>query len=274
LSQQTFPAEHQAAIADMRVLITNDDGISSPGLHALVQVFEPVAQTFAVAPEQERSATGHAITLHKPLRAHSVVIPGSKAVAWSTNGTPADCVALGILDLLPEKPDVVVSGINVGPNLARDLTYSGTVSGAMEGAIFGIPSIAMSVGSFRSPLFTVAAAFAVELTRAILLHGMPDDTLLNVNVPNLPPGRIAGVAITRQSAKRYISRLEKRVDPRGRTYYWLTGDPSPTEDVEGTDSWALAHDYISITPISLDMTDDRAAAAMRAWNLAWRPQEP
>ena len=255
----------------MRVLITNDDGIASAGLHALVAAFESVGETFVVAPERERSATGHAITLHKPLRAHVVTVPGSSAHAWATNGTPADCVALGMLELLPARPDVVLSGINVGPNLARDLTYSGTVSGAMEGAIFGVPSIAISVGSFRNPTFTIAAAFAVELVRAILLHGLPEDTLLNVNVPNLLPERIAGVAITRQSAKRFISRLEKRVDPRGRTYYWLTGDPSPVEDLEGTDTWALSRGYISVTPITLDMTDDRAATAMRTWNLPWRP---
>jgi 5'-nucleotidase len=253
----------------MRVLITNDDGIASPGLQALVRAFEPVGETFVVAPERERSATGHAITLHKPLRAHLVPAPGSSAHAWATNGTPADCVALGMLELLPARPDIVLSGINVGPNLARDLTYSGTVSGAMEGAIFGVPSIAISVGSFRNPSFTVAAAFAVELVRAILLHGLAEDTLLNVNVPNVSGERIAGVAITRQSAKRFISRLEKRVDPRGRTYYWLTGDPSPVDDLEGTDTWALSHGYISVTPITLDMTDDRAAAAMRTWNLTW-----
>lgn len=253
----------------MRVMITNDDGIASPGLQALVHAFEPVAETFVVAPERERSATGHAITLHKPLRAHGATIPGSSVRAWATNGTPADCVALGILELLPAKPDVVVAGINVGPNVARDLTYSGTVSGAMEGAIFGVASIAVSVGSFRNPIFPVAAGFAVALARAILLHGLPEDTLLNVNVPNLPPERIAGVAITRQSAKRYLSRLEKRVDPRGRTYYWLTGEPPLQDDFEGTDTWALAHSQISVTPITLDMTDDRVAATMRDWNLTW-----
>src|SRR5712692_839803 len=255
----------------MRVLITNDDGIASPGLQALVNEFAPVAQTFVVAPEGERSATGHAITLHKPLRARAAVIAGATA-AWVSNGTPADCVALGMLELVPDRPDVVLSGINAGPNLARDLTYSGTVSGAMEGAIFGVPSIAVSVGAFHDPTFAVAASFAIELARAMLLHGLPEDTLLNVNVPNLPADRIAGVAITRQSAKRYISRLEKRVDPRGRTYYWLTGEPSVQEDVEGTDTWALAHDRISVTPITLDMTDDRTAAVLREWNLSWRPQ--
>lgn len=251
----------------MRILITNDDGIASPGLHALVRAFEAVADTCVVAPDRERSATGHAITLHKPLRAHAVQIPNSAAAAWATNGTPADCVALGILDLLPGRPDIVVSGINVGPNLGRDLTYSGTVSGAMEGAVFGVPSIAVSIGSFRNPIFTVATTFTVRLAQRIAERSLPPDTLLNVNVPNLPPDRIAGVMITRQSAKRYVSRLEKRLDPRGRTYYWLTGEPSSKDDEEGTDSWALAHDRISITPISLDLTSAIAAATLRDWNL-------
>lgn len=254
----------------MRVLITNDDGIASAGLQALVDEFAPRAETFVVAPEAERSATGHSITLHKPLRVHSAALAGASA-AWASNGTPADCVALGMLELVPAKPDVVISGINVGPNLARDLTYSGTVSGAMEGAIFGVPSVAVSVASFTGPTFGVAARFSTDLVRAILLHGLPMDTLLNVNVPNLPAHRIKGVAITRQSSKRYISRLEKRTDPRGQAYYWLTGEPSAQEDIEGTDTWALAHDQISITPITLDMTDDRAGAALRSWNLTWSP---
>lgn len=252
----------------MRVLITNDDGISSPGLIALAQAFEGAADTVVVAPEQERSATGHAITLHKPLRAHPAQIPGSRIRAWATNGTPADCVALGILDLLEgQRPDVVLSGINVGPNMGRDLTYSGTVSGAMEGAIFGVPSIAVSIGAFRNPIFTVAGEFAVQLARAILERGLPDDTLLNVNVPNLPSEEIAGIAITRQGTRRYVSRLEKRTDPRGRIYYWLTGEPAPLPDEEGTDSWALASGRISVTPIGLDMTDGDLRRTLEAWEL-------
>jgi 5'-nucleotidase len=252
----------------MRVLITNDDGISSPGIVALVQAFERVAETYVVAPEHERSATGHAITLHKPLRAHPAAIPGSAARVWATNGTPADCVALGMLDLLDgRRPDVVLSGINVGPNIGRDLTYSGTVSGAMEGAIFGVPSIAVSIGTFRDPNFAVAGEVAVELARAILDRGLPDDTLLNVNVPNLPREQIAGIAVTRQGTKRYVSRLEKRTDPRGRTYYWLTGEPAPLPDEEGTDSWALARGQISVTPISLDLTDGELRRTVEAWEL-------
>jgi 5'-nucleotidase len=252
----------------MRVLITNDDGISSTGLAALVRAFEEAAETFVVAPEQERSATGHAITLHKPLRVHAAAIPGSSVRAWATNGTPADCVALGILDLLDgHRPDVVLSGINVGPNIGRDLTYSGTVSGAMEGAIFGVPGIAVSIGAFRNPIFTVAAAFAVDLARSILERGLPDDTLLNVNVPNLAKEQIGGVMVTRQGTKRYVSRLEKRTDPRGRTYYWLTGEPAPLPDEVGTDSWALAQGRISVTPIGLDLTNRALRKAIEAWDL-------
>lgn len=252
----------------MRVLITNDDGINSPGLHALVRTFEPEAETFVVAPEHERSATGHAITLHKPLRAVSAILPGSQVKAWATNGTPADCVVLGVLELLPAKPDVVVSGINVGPNLGRDLTYSGTVSGAMEGAIFRIPSIAVSVGAFRDTIFDVAAEFVLRLVRQVTERALPEDTLLNVNVPNLPRAQIKGVKLTRQGEKRYISRLEKRTDPRNRTYYWLTGAPASQQDVEGTDSWALAQGYISVTPIRLNMTDPEGLEALAGWPLA------
>jgi 5'-nucleotidase len=161
----------------------------------------------------------------------------------------------------------VLSGINVGPNIGRDLTYSGTVSGAMEGAIFGVPSIAVSIGAFRDPIFAVAGEVAVELARTILERGLPDDTLLNVNVPNLPKEQIAGIAVTRQGTKRYVSRLEKRTDPRGRTYYWLTGEPTPLRDEEGTDSWALAGGRISVTPISLDLTDRDLRRTVEGWEL-------
>ncbi len=252
----------------MRVLLTNDDGISSRGLHALVDAFAAVAETFVVAPERERSATAHAITLHKPLRAVPAHVPGPRVQAWATNGTPADCVALGLLELLPARADVVVSGINVGPNIGRDLTYSGTVSGAMEAAIIGVPGIAISISEFRNPSFDVAAPFAVRLAQAILERGLPEDTLLNVNVPNLPATEIFGVEITAQSTRRYLSRIEKRTDPRGRSYYWLTGVPSPGHDEEGTDTWAITHRRISITPIGLDMTSHHALVALQNWGLS------
>ncbi len=238
----------------MTVLITNDDGISAPGLHALTRALTAVTPVAVVAPEHERSATGHAITLHKPLRAVRAAIPALDVPAWSTNGTPADCVVLGILDLLPARPDVIVSGVNVGPNIGGDLTYSGTVSGAMEGAIMGVPSLAVSVAAFREVTFDVAVAVAVALVQILRREGLPRDTLLNVNVPNLPRGQVKGIAVTRQGERRYINRLEKRTDPRGRTYYWLGGEPDPGPDTEGTDSWALAQGMVSVTPIQMNMT--------------------
>jgi len=251
----------------MRVLLTNDDGIHSPGLHALAEAFVSHHETVVVAPEHERSATGHAITLHKPLRAwRSEVFPAGVA-AWATNGTPADCVVLGVLDLLGWRPDVVVSGINVGPNLGRDLTYSGTVSGAMEGAIMGIPSVAVSVAAFVEVRFDVAAEFAERLSRLVLERALPADALINVNVPNLPPERLSGVAVTRQGSRRYLSQLERRTDPRGRPYYWLAGEPGPLGDEEGTDSWAVSAGYISVTPIHLNMTSERLLRDLAAWGL-------
>lgn len=246
----------------MRVLITNDDGIGSPGLAALVHAFEPIAETYVVAPEHERSATGHAITLHKPLRAHPASIPGSSVKAWSTNGTPADCVALGILDLLAARPDVVISGINVGPNLGRDLTYSGTVSGAMEGAIFRVPSIALSIGSFRNPVFSAAAAFAVRLADAILQHGLPEDTLLNVNVPNLPPEEIKGIEITRLGRQSYSNLVNEGHDGK-QTYYWIVRR-APDWDLEaGTDIWAVRQGCISISPLHTDWTSPNNHSLLR-----------
>lgn len=238
----------------MTVLITNDDGVASPGMHALARALAAVAPVAVVAPEHERSATGHAITLHKPLRARRMALPGLDAPTWATNGTPADCVVLGVLDLLPQRPEVVVSGINAGPNLGGDLTYSGTVSGAMEGAIMGIPSIAVSVAADDAPRFDVAAEVAVRLVQFVREHGLPADVLLNVNVPNLPRERLQGIAATRQGRRRYINRLDKRRDPRGQTYYWLGGEREPAPDDEGTDAWALQRGMVSVTPIQMNMT--------------------
>lgn len=251
----------------MRVLLTNDDGIASPGLHALAEAFVAAHQIVVVAPEHERSASGHAITLHKPLRARPVTafVPGVQA--WATNGTPADCVVLAVGELLRWRPDVIVAGINVGPNLGLDLTYSGTVSGAMEGAILGVPSLAVSVTSFVDVRFEVAASFAERVARLAVDRHLPGDSLLNINVPNLPRDQLKGIRITRQSQRRYLSRLEKRVDPRGRSYYWLTGQREPVADAEGTDGWAVANGFVSVTPVHLNMTDHQLLVDLEHWAL-------
>lgn len=252
----------------MRVLLTNDDGLSSAGLLELARAMRSAGDTFVVAPEHERSAASHAITLHKPLRAVRVTLGDTGAPAWATNGTPADCVALAVLDLLGAPPDVVVSGINLGANLGMDLIYSGTVSGAVEAVLFGIPAIAISVASFTDVHWEGAAIFAAHLAGEVERHGLPRDTFLNVNVPNLPADQIRGVEITRQSSRRYVSRLEKRSDPRGRDYYWLTGSPNGGESDPGTDAHAVAEGRISITPLRLDMTHEGLHPMLRSWNLA------
>jgi 5'-nucleotidase len=240
------------------VLVTNDDGIRATGIQVLARALAQVADVTVVAPEHERSATGHAITLHKPLRAARTVIPDLDAPAWATNGTPADCVALGVLDLVAHRPDLVISGINAGPNIGSDLTYSGTVSGAMEGAIIGIPSIAVSVGAFEDVRFDVAAEVAVRLVEVVGRGGLPPETLLNVNVPNLEKSDIRGITATRQAERGFISRLEKRKDPRGRTYYWLAGERSAVPYVEGTDAWALHEKFVSVTPLTMRMSAEGA----------------
>jgi len=252
----------------LRVLLTNDDGVSSPGLLALARAMCRVATTFVVAPEHERSAASHAITLHKPLRATRAALVDVDVPAWATNGTPADCVVLGVLDLLAQPPDVVVSGINVGANLGMDLIYSGTVSGAVEAALFGIAAIAVSVASFRDIHWDPAAEFAARLVRQVAEHGLPRDTFLNVNVPNRPAGDIGGVEITRQSTRRYVSRVEKRSDPRGRDYYWLTGSIDTEDSPAGTDARAVAEGRISVTPLRLGMTDEGLQTVLRSWPLA------
>ena len=253
----------------LRVLLTNDDGVASPGLLALARAVSRVAAAAVavVAPEQERSAASHAITLHKPLRATHAALAGLDVPAWATNGTPADCVVLGLLDLLAQPPDLVVSGINAGANLGMDLLYSGTVSAAVEAALFGIAAIAVSVAAFRDIHWEPAAEFAALLVRQVAERGLPRDTFLNVNVPNRPAGDIAGVEITRQSARRYVSRVEKRADPRGRDYYWLTGSADDDDSPAGTDAWAVAHDRISVTPLRLDMTDNELDPVLRSWPL-------
>jgi 5'-nucleotidase len=247
--------------------LTNDDGVGSPGLRALAEAFAPIYETTVVAPEQERSATGHAVTLHKPLRARRASGYPDDVTAWATNGTPADCVVLGVMDLMANAPTLIVSGINLGANLGRDVTYSGTVSGAMEGTILKIPSIAISVAAFHDVRFDVATRVALMLARTVLDRPLPPDALLNVNVPNLAAEQIRGVAITRQGSRRYLSALERRTDPRGRPYYWLTGDRDGADDEPGSDASALVAGYVSVTPIHLNMTDDRLLDMLAEWNL-------
>lgn len=247
-----------------QILVTNDDGIFAEGLSVLRDALEEVGEVTVVAPERPRSATGHAITLHKPLRAERVRLPWG-GEGYATNGTPSDCVVLGIFALMP-RCDLVVSGINLGPNLGEDVTYSGTVSAAMEGAICGMPSIAVSIADYQQPDFRPAAGFMRTLARMVLQRGLPPDTLLNVNVPNLPAAELRDPQITHQGRRRYEGRVERREDPRGRPYFWLGGDIVSEDHDAGSDSAAVAAGRISISPLHLNLTAHAFLAELAAWS--------
>lgn len=250
----------------MKILITNDDGVYSEGLLALRVALERVGQVVVVAPDRPRSASGHSITLHKPLRMEQVRMLDGFA-AYATNGTPTDCVSLGILDIAEGEVDLVVSGINHGPNLGWDLTYSGTVSAAMEGVVMGAQSFAISIAKYEEVSYDFAAQFAAHLATVLSRNRLEPSVLLNVNVPGVEPDEIRGIEITRQGKRHYEGRIEKRVDPMGRAYYWLGGDVPQDELVEGTDVKAIADDKVSVTPIHLDLTADSAIHAVRKWGV-------
>ena len=248
------------------ILVTNDDGVDAPGLLALKQALEKIGQVTVFAPEHNWSAAGHTKTMHKPLRVNQVKLADG-TLAYASSGAPSDCVALAVLGLLPRRPDLVVSGINQGANLGHDITYSGTVAAAMEGVISGIPAIAVSLDSYESQDFACAAEFAARLAAHVLARGLPPNTLLNVNVPAVPREEIAGVLVTRLGKRVYRDVLVERKDPRGRNYYWIGGEPPVGVPEEGTDIWALAHNYISVTPLHLDMTDYRLIEELKRWRL-------
>ncbi|MHB9026039.1 MAG: 5'/3'-nucleotidase SurE [Armatimonadota bacterium] len=249
----------------VQILVTNDDGIYAEGLSALRDALREVGEVTVVAPERPRSASGHAITLHKPLRLEQVRLPWG-GEGYAVNGSPSDCVVLGIHAIM-SRCHLVVSGINLGPNLGEDLTYSGTVSAAMEGVICEKPSIAVSVADYENPDYGPTARFIAKLAREILARGLPPGVLLNVNVPNLPEDEIAGIAITRQGRRRYEGRVERRLDPRGRPYYWLGGEIIEDIEGEGSDGEAVMQGKISITPIHLDLTSYGFADELRGWSL-------
>lgn len=237
-----------------RILLTNDDGVEAPGLLALVQALRAVAHVDVVAPDHNWSAAGHTKTMHKPLRVWTVTLADGTE-ARTTNGTPSDCVALALLGLLDRAPDLVVSGINAGANVGSDITYSGTVAAAMEAVVAGIPAIAASVDGFDIADPSVAAAFVARLAELALreMATHPRDAedsplLLNVNVPNLPQSALRGVHITRLGRRVYRDALVERSDPRGRTYYWIGGEPPSGVPEEGTDIGALEAGYVSVTP--------------------------
>lgn len=242
------------------ILLTNDDGINSEGLHVLARELKDLGEVYIVAPDRERSAASHSLTLHRPLRVEKL----SENV-FSVDGTPADCVYLGVNGILETRPSLVASGINKGGNMGEDVIYSGTVSAAMEGMILGIPSFAISIigrGDFH---FDSAAKFAKRLASEMLRHEWPKDTLLNINVPNLPWDMIKGFKITRQGKRRFNNRIVEKVDPRGKKYYWIGGESLAPEPIEESDYLAVNEGYISITPLHLDLTNYESIGILKKW---------
>jgi len=237
----------------MKILLTNDDGIHAPGLYALYQALKSGHDLHIVAPEAEMSAVGHAITLVDPIRVKSVDKNGA-FFGHAVSGTPADCVKIAVQEILDPPPDVILSGINLGNNVGVNILYSGTVSAATEGAFLGIPSAAISLGIQKKPDFDFAARFSRSVIRFLVESGLKDGTALNVNIPPVPSEEISGVCLARQGTSRFEERFEKRRDPRGNVYYWLSGETFIENGNPENDSAALKRNNITITPIHYDLT--------------------
>lgn len=243
------------------ILVTNDDGIQSEGLKELYRELSSLGDAYIVAPESEKSAVSHALTMHRPLKVEQL-----DERIFTVNGTPTDCVVVAVEKILPERPVVVASGINRGANMGDDLTYSGTVSAAIEGTLFSIPSMAISLacGNGEQQLyFSSAARFAKRLVQHLMKKGLPPDTLLNVNVPNIPYEQIKGVKFTRQGKRSYDNAIHETYDPWGRKHFWIGGGTPTWQRGNDTDFNAVSEGYISITPIHLDLTNYDALAHMR-----------
>lgn len=249
-----------------RILLTNDDGINAPGLMALYQEMQKLGEVTVVAPDSEKSAVGHAITLSDPLRVWNFEKNGT-FFGYAVNGTPADCVKIAYWALLDFKPNLLVSGINLGSNTGINVIYSGTVSAATEGTILNIPSFAISLTTYKNPDFTYAAKFARKLGVQLLERGLPKGTFLNVNVPAVKEEEIRGVVITRQGQAIYEERFDRRIDPQNRVYYWLTGKKVELEEDEEVDDRAILNNKVSITPIHYDLTNYKYLDELRKWEL-------
>lgn len=251
----------------MRILLTNDDGITAPGIQALWRELAAVGEVTVVAPDSERSATSQSITVHHPIRVDKFTLEDPSIRAWRIVGTPTDCVKIALEALIKERPDVVVSGINQGPNMGTDVLYSGTVSAAIEGALHGIPAVAVSLNAWKQSDFGPAARFTGKLVRTLMERSLPPNTLLNVNVPDLPADKLTGVEVTKLGVIEYENTFERRQDPRGRTYYWMGGSLVDGNNEAGTDVAAVKAGKISVTPVHFDLTNYGIMHLIKEWNL-------
>lgn len=247
----------------MKILITNDDGIFAPALQSLKRELEPLGKVVIVAPDRNQSATSHSLTLHRPFR-----IQDHGDDVYSVDGTPTDCVVAAWYGLVQEPPDLVVSGINHGPNMGEDVFYSGTVAAAIEGSLQGANAIAASLVTKELTDYAEPARFVGKLARMVIERGLPRRGLLNVNIPHRPWAEVRGVRITRLGNRVYRDTLVRKVDPRGREYFWIGGEEPIWGLEEGTDFHAVKEGYVSVTPLRLDLTDRSALDALRQWDLS------
>lgn len=250
------------------ILVTNDDGITAPGMRALIEVMKELGEVIVVAPDKPQSAMGHAITINNTLFINKISTPNADVQEYSCSGTPVDCVKMAVSEILHRKPDLCVSGINHGSNSSINIIYSGTMSAAVEAGIEGIPAIGFSLQDFAwNADFEPTKKFVKTIATEVLEKGLPDGVLLNVNFPKLPEGEIKGIKVCRQAKASWKESFDKRQTPHGRDYYWLTGEFINQDKGEDTDEWALEHGYISLVPVQFDLTAHHAMQQINTWNL-------
>jgi len=248
------------------ILVTNDDGISAPGIRTLISAMNELGDVIVVAPDSPQSAMGHAITINSTLQCNQVKIDDGPQIEYSCSGTPADCVKLGINEILDRKPDICVSGINHGSNSSINVIYSGTMSAAVEASIEGIPAIGFSLLDYSwNANFNEIKKYLINITKQALLNGIPKGNALNVNFPKLKEKDIKGIKICRQANAYWVEKFDKRVNPQGKEYYWLTGEFINKDNGHDSDEWALANGFISIVPVKFDMTDHENISYIKKW---------
>lgn len=250
------------------ILVTNDDGISAPGIRTLIAIMSEIGDVIVVAPDKPQSAMGHAITINNTLYLNKISLENSKIIEYNCSGTPVDCVKLAVNEILHRKPDLCVSGINHGSNSSINVIYSGTMSAAVEAGIEGIPAIGFSLLDYDwNADFSQIKSYVKKIAVEVLKNGLPEGVVLNVNLPKLHKNEIKGIKICRQAKALWMEKFDKRKTPQGKDYYWLTGEFVNQDKGEDTDEWALEHGFVSVVPIQFDMTAHHTIQQLNTWNL-------
>ncbi|WP_092576317.1 5'/3'-nucleotidase SurE [Hyunsoonleella jejuensis] len=250
------------------ILVTNDDGITAPGIRKLIEVMLSIGDVVVVAPDSPQSAKGHAITVDSTLYVEQIEVPHNTHLEYTCSGTPADCVKLAVREILDRRPDICVSGINHGSNSSINVIYSGTMSAAIEAGIEGIPAVGFSLLNYKwSAKFDACKTFVKTVTKNVLQHGLQEGVVLNVNIPDIPEKNIKGIKVCRQARANWVEAFDKRKTPSGRDYYWLTGKFVNLDGGEDTDEWALENGYVSVVPVQFDLTAHHFIQDLNTWDL-------